>query len=131
MALSRKKMVEVEGLREMQRGLAKAQRKDIVKEIRSANKQAADVVASEAKVLVPVVSGKLKKSIGSQAQRDAGYVKAGTPKGVQYAGPIHFGWPDRKIAPQPFIYKALDKRIDEVKATYDRLLRQALKKSTN
>jgi len=122
-----KGMVEVEGLREIQRTMSRVSRKDIVKEVRSANKKAADVVAQEAKVLVPVQTGRLRKSIGAQAQREAGYVKAGTPQGVKYAGPIHFGWPAKGITPQPFIYEALDKRIDEVRATYERLLREAMK----
>ena len=122
-----KGMVEIEGLKELQRTMGRVSRKDVVREIRSANKQAADVVAQEAKRIVPVQTGRLKKSIGAQAQREAGYVKAGTPKGVPYAGSIHFGWPARGIAPQPFIYDALDARIDEVRETYERLLREALR----
>ena len=120
--------IEVENLRATQRALAKAGEKDVVKEIRAANKEAAAMVADSAKQYVPVVTGALQKSIGAQAQRDAGVVKAGTPKGVRYSGPIHFGWTDRNIEPQPFIYEALDKRIEEVRETYDRLLRAALAK---
>jgi len=120
--------IKVEGLRELQKDLARAERKEVVKEIRTANKDAADIVKDEAKVIVPVVSGKLKKSIGSLAQRDKAQVKAGTAKGVQYAGVVHFGWPKRGRPPQTFIYDAMDKRSDEVRAAYEKNVDKALKR---
>jgi hypothetical protein len=45
-------------------------------------------------------------------------VKAGG-RLVPYAGPIHFGWPRHNIAPNPFIYDALDDRKAEVIDKYE------------
>jgi len=114
--------VEVEGLKDLQRALRKAKDKDTAKEIRKANKAAGQIVADEAKTVAPVASGKLAKSIGSQGGPSAAFVKAGTAKGVQYAGPIHFGWAARGIPARPFIYEAYDKRQDEVRAAYEKQL---------
>jgi hypothetical protein len=42
--------------------------------------------------------------------------------GVEYAGPIHFGWPKKRIRPNPFIYDAIDGRRQEVAQRYVQLL---------
>jgi len=124
--------IRVKNLRPLQRELAKAGSKDVVKEVRKANKDAALIVSDKAKQIVPVQSGKLQKSIGAQAQRDSARVKAGTSKGVQYAGPIHWGWPAKGIRPQPFLFDALSDKRDEVEKAYeDNLARIALQLSTN
>ena len=114
--------IRVDNLRRLQIELGRAAAKDVQKEVRAANKGAADIVRDEAKTIAPVVSGKLAKSIGSAAQRDSASVKAGTAKGVQYAGVIHFGHPARGIPARPFLYEALDDRRDEVKDAYDAAL---------
>jgi hypothetical protein len=52
----------------------------------------------------------------------------GVGKGsVQYAGPIHFGWPARFIKPQPFIYDAVDKRRKEIAERYAELITKLIK----
>ena len=57
----------------------------------------------------------------------SGKVRLGNSK-VLYAGAIHFGWPARRIKPQPFIYDALDGRRNEVAQLYatriDQLVRR-------
>ena len=111
--------IRVENLRALQIQLGKAAAKDVQKEVRAANKDAADIVRDKAKTLAPVRSGKLAKSVGSSAQRDSARVKAGTPKGVQYAGPIIFGWPARNIRPQPFLFDALDDRREAVREAFE------------
>ncbi len=45
-----------------------------------------------------------------------------------YAGVIHFGWPKHNIEPQPFLYKALDRRYDEVVAIYEKRLDDLVKR---
>lgn len=107
--------VRVEGTREFISALEASERKIAKKATRTAEKAGASIVASEAKTEVPVRTGKLKRSIraGSSATR-GGIVRAGNRTSVEYAKPIHFGWRSRGIRPQPFIYKAMDKRRDEV-----------------
>ena len=120
--------VRVDNLREVQRAIRRAADDDLKRELRAANKAAAEIVADKAKVLVPERSGRLKGSIAAQAgQRDA-KVKAGTASRVPYAGPIHFGWPARGIRPQPFLYEALDDRIRQVREAYAKALREVVQK---
>jgi hypothetical protein len=47
----------------------------------------------------------------------SGKVRLGNSK-VPYAGAIQFGWPARRIKPQPFIYQALDPKRAEIAKLY-------------
>jgi hypothetical protein len=85
--------------------------------MKATHKRAAEIVIQGAKRFVPVVSGKLAASIRDGSTQRMGRVRVGSAS-VPYAGPIHFGWPARKIKPQPFIYDALDGRRNEVAAVY-------------
>ncbi len=108
-------MIAVFGLTELQRDL-KAFGDGLDKVVKAAGKDAADIVAKEAKVLVPKLTGRLQRSIKAGATAKNAYVKAG---GLVYAGPIHFGWRAHNIEPQPFIYEAADHRIGEVVERYE------------
>jgi len=113
---------KVDGLKALQKEIRKTEDVEMKKQLRLANKEAAQVVADQAKVEVPRRSGRLARSIGAQASQTSAFVKAGTPSRVPYAGPIHFGWPKRNIRPQPFLYEAMDKRIGEVRRAYEKNL---------
>lgn len=105
--------IEVKGLRELTRDLRRAGDRDTIRAIRLANKEGAEVVARQSKVEAPKLTGTLAASVRPSGTQRYGQVLAGKAA-VPYAGPIHFGWPARSIAPQPFIYEAADKRADEV-----------------
>ena len=102
-----------------------------LKDLNAIHKSAADMVADAARSRAPVLSGNLRASIKSGGDQTHGYVKAGNNKkkgkgkstsasgSVPYAGPIHFGWPRHGIAPNPFIYDALDDRKAEVIEKYE------------
>ena len=113
---------KVDGLKELQKEIRRTEDVELKKQLRLANKEAAQVVADQAKVEVPRRSGRLARSIGTQASQTSASVKAGTAARVPYAGPIHFGWPKRNIRPQPFLYEAMDKRIGEVRRAYEKSL---------
>lgn len=113
---------KVDGLKALQKEIRQTEDVELKKQLRLANKEAAQVVADQAKVEVPRRSGRLARSIGAQASQTSAFVKAGTPSRVPYAGPIHFGWPQRNIRPQPFLYEAMDKRIGEVRRAYEKNL---------
>tara|TARA_R110000744_G_scaffold78022_1_gene154007 strand:- start:989 stop:1402 length:414 start_codon:yes stop_codon:yes gene_type:complete len=120
--------IEVEGIRSLQKQLRTLDDKALKAELRKVNKDAATIVADEAKNLVPVRSGRLKASIGARGgQRDAS-VKAGSEARVPYAGPIHFGWAARNIRPQPFLYDALGKKWKEVYGAYEKNMANLVKK---
>lgn len=123
--------IEVEGIRALQKQLRTMDDKALKGELRKVNKDAATIVADEAKNLVPVRSGRLRASIGARAGQREASVKAGTEARVPYAGPIHFGWAARNIRPQPFLYEALGKKWREVYDAYDKNMRSLVKKINN
>ena len=97
------------------------------KELRKVYRDAAQTVATAARPKVPQRSGKLAKTVKARSSTKRGWVTAGGA-GVPYAGPIHFGWPSRPnamkewrggpIAPNPFLYDALDERRGEVEDAF-------------
>jgi HK97 gp10 family phage protein len=91
-------------------------------EIKAAGSAAGDLVANEARNLVPVRTGALRNTIKvSKALRSVS-VKAGNNGRVPYANPIHWGWFKRNIKPQPFFIKALGITRNEVYQNYYRTL---------
>lgn len=107
-------------------GLNKAIRelKDLgvpAKEVAQAGFEAGQLVANEARSLVPVRSGALKNSIRVGKQQRRVLVRAGGAK-VPYANPIHWGWFKRGIAPNEFFGRAIGEKIDQIyKAYFDGL----------
>lgn len=94
-------------------------------EIGEAARQAGEIVASEARNLVPVRSGRLRATIKSKRQARRAIVSAGNNGKVPYAGPIHFGWfydknnfVQKNIMPNPFFARALGIKREEVYKTY-------------
>lgn len=91
-------------------------------EIKRAGSDAGDLVANEARSLVPVRTGRLRDSIRVSKTLRKVTVQAGnnrtTRAGIPYANPIHWGWFKRNIKPQPFFVKALGITRDEVFRTY-------------
>jgi HK97 gp10 family phage protein len=87
-------------------------------EIKSAGNEAGEIVAREARNLVPVRSGNLRNSIRVSKALNRVSVSAGNNGKVPYANPIHWGWFKRNIKPQPFFIKALGITRDEVYQNY-------------
>lgn len=117
---------DILGLREVQRDLRKLG-DDTKTELKDTHKAAAEIVVLGAKRLVPYRTGRLADSIRALATNTSGKVRAGSAS-VPYAGPIHFGWPARRIAPQPFIYDAMDARVDEIRGLYDQRIEELIRK---
>ena len=87
-------------------------------EIKAAGTRSGEIVANEARGLVPVRTGALRDSIRvSKALRKV-TISAGNNRRVPYANPIHWGWFKRNIKPQPFFVKALGLTRDEVYRNY-------------
>lgn len=99
-------------------------------EIKRAGSESGELVANEARTLVPVRTGKLRDSIRVSKTLRKVTIQAGNNRksksGVPYANPIHWGWFKRNIKPQPFFVKALGITRDEVFRNYydqlDRLI---------
>ena len=116
--------LKVVGLREAIKALQIAGVPDA--EIKAAGQQSGEAVASEARSLVPVRTGKLRDSIRVNKALKKVTVSAGNNRnsktGVPYANPIHWGWFKRNIKPQPFFVKALGITRQEVYNNYFRQL---------
>jgi hypothetical protein len=106
--------IHVEGLTKLRRELKKVDA-GLAKELNKVGKDVAEIVAATARVDAPRLTGRLAGTIKAGSTAGGAYVKAG---GVPYAAPIHWGWRKHNIAPQPFLYEALDARRDEVIEKY-------------
>jgi len=140
--------VKIEGLSAVQRDLRNLGKDlELVKgEFLETNKKVAEVVIDGAKRFVPVLSGALAASIKNASTAKSAKIRVGSRGGgkryyggratgrrtertaggdiVEYAGPIHFGWPRRRIKPNPFIYEATDGRRREIAMEYAERLTQ-------
>ena len=116
-----KDSIRVSGLNQAIRAL-----KDVgvpASEIAAAGKSAAEIVAGEARTLVPVKTGKLRGSIRTATQQRKAIVRAGGAR-VPYANPIHWGWFRRGINPNQFFSRAINPNIDKIyKQYFDNLQR--------
>ena len=122
--------IKITGLSEVQRNLRKLSTDalDLNKtEFLETNKQVAEIVINESKKYVPVLTGALAAAIRNASTKKSAKVRAGNV-GVQYAGPIHFGWPARTIKPNTFLYEAIDARKSEVANRYSELVSDLITK---
>lgn len=103
--------IKATGVKELRRELRKMG--DDLEDLKALNLDVATLVSDRAKDIVPRRTGNLADTIRPAGTKTAGRVRAGF-KRVPYAGPVHFGWPARRIQPQPFLYDALDQRRSEV-----------------
>ena len=95
-------------------------------EIKAAGNEAGEIVAREARNLVPVRSGNLRNSIRVSKALNKVSISAGNNGKVPYANPIHWGWFKRNIKPQPFFTKALGITRDEVYQNYYRSINRLI-----
>lgn len=124
---SREAGIKVEGQRELRKTLRQAG--DDLEDLKAAHKAAAEIAAGGSRPLTPVRSGTLQGTVRAGGTKTSAVLRAGK-KAVPYAGPIHWGWPNRGIEPQSFLadgakntepqwvelfYQALDKALKKVK----------------
>lgn len=125
--------IEVDGLIELQRALRQVEA-SLPRELRSANKAAAEIVAEEARRLVPVRTGRLRDSIKARADQRSASVKAGTAARVPYANAVHWGYRNRPQGgsnwpARPFIYDALYARREDVAAAYQESVKKLMRQN--
>jgi hypothetical protein len=121
-----KPSITVEGAKQLQRALRQVE--GGMADLKVAHAEAAKIVERQAEAIAPRRSGRLAASVRSSGQARQGIVRAGKAV-VPYAGVIHFGWAARNIAPQPYLYNALDARRGEVIATYNGHVNKLIKKN--
>jgi len=84
------------------------------------------IVAEEAKRLVPVRTGTLREAIRPGRGKTKAVVRAGF-RSVPYAPVIHYGWSDRGIQPQPYLLQALQNKREYVIAAFEDGIRDITK----
>src|SRR6186997_2623054 len=125
MARGGRAAVQVVGGPQLRRAFKKMEgRLDDLKDVHAS---AAELVAHEARAIVPFRSGALFDTIRSDRRAAGASVLAGRSR-IPYAGVIHFGWPGHNIEPQPFLYEALDHRRDDVAAQYEKAVADLVRK---
>jgi len=113
--MAKPQSIQVRGLNEAVRAL-----KVIgvpAKEISAAAADSGEIVAREARTLVPVKTGALRRSIRVSKQQRKVVVRAGGSR-TPYANPIHWGWFRRGILPNPFFSMALKLNIQAIYTRY-------------
>jgi hypothetical protein len=107
---------EIEGLNKLLRALEKLD--DAAKEsFKEAGHRVGKFVAAKARDEAPVLSGRLQGTVRPVNTGRGAKIRAGGTR-VPYAGPIHFGWRSRNIRPNQFMYRAVDKSVDEAVEMY-------------
>lgn len=117
--------IQIEGLKQLSKNLKQVSNK-LPKELKAASKDAAEIVAAESRTLAPVLTGRLRGRVKAGATVKGADVRI---MGLVYAPPIVFGWRKHNIAPNPFIYKALDRRRDEVIAKFEKDVNALIEKT--
>lgn len=76
----------------------------------------------------PRDSGRLATTIRAGRGKTKAVVRAGGAK-APYAGVIHYGWPARNIAPNPFLVDAMQRRRTAVLSRLDQGIDELLEKN--
>ena len=111
--------VGVEGLPELRRAFKKMGQR--APDLKPLHASLGEKVADRARQLVPIGSdegGHLQDFIRSRPTKARARVSAGGRGIDPYAGPIHFGWRDRNIEPQPFMFDAIADERDTIISEY-------------
>lgn len=121
-------VVTVTGLKELQRALKAFD--EGAKDLKAANKLAAEYVAKKAASKVPVLTGRMRASIRAAGQARGGLVRMGKGS-LPYAGPLEFGgYPGSRpyIAAGRYLFPTAKASKPEITAIYNRELKILAKK---
>lgn len=116
--------VRVDGLRELNRALSKAQadagdQKELMHELGMLVVRGAQP---------PVLNGVLETTIRAGRGKTKAVVRAGGAR-APYAGVQHYGWPAHNIEPQPFLLNSLTSHTAEIVERLDKGMGEILKKN--
>jgi hypothetical protein len=95
--------VEIKGIEELARDMREAGLD--VRDLTKAGRAAAKIVLAEGRARAPRRSGTLARNLRVRTSKTKAGVIGGN-NAVLYAGPIHWGWPDRRIRENQFLSRA-------------------------
>jgi len=121
--MSKQPLVEVRGAKELRKTLKAAG--DDLGDLKAAHQAVGNMVVNVARGLAPVRSGALAGSIRATRLAGGVSIKAGSGS-IRYAGPIHWGWPARNIAANPFLSTAATTSEEQWTALYEEELNKIL-----
>lgn len=98
-----KPQVEVVGAKQLRRAMKQAGVD--VADLKEVHKKVAAIAGGESRGGAPVRTGRLQSTVRWSGTQTAAVIRAGKAS-VRYSGPIHWGWPERNIAPNPWITRA-------------------------
>lgn len=101
--MAREPALRVVGGRELRRELKAAGVS--LQDLKAAHRAAAEIVARRGQADAPRVSGRLAGNVRAGATQRAAVVRAGGTR-VPYAAVVHWGWPRRHIAANPWLSDA-------------------------
>ena len=99
-------------------------------EIKAGGTQSGELVANQARSIVPIRTGRLRDSIRVSKALTKISISADNNTRVPYSNPIHWGWFRRHIKSQPFFIKALGLTRDQVYQNYYKTLDTLIKKQS-
>lgn len=115
--------LQVVGGRELRRAFDRAGVD--VQDLKDAHRAVAELVKDAADPRTPRRTGRLANSTRAAGTKSAAIVRAGGAR-VPYANPIHWGWPARHIAAQPWVSEAAEdtepRWADEYMAALDAVI---------
>lgn len=85
------------------------------------------IVVQAARPRTPVLNGRLQATLRPGRGKTKSVIRAGGAR-TPYAGVIHYGWPKRNIAPQPFVTEAVSATQSQVLSALDEGIGDLLKK---
>lgn len=108
--------IYVEGLNKLLRALSKLD-EEAKEQFKGVGFEIGKIVAQQAREEVPVRSGRLRGTIRPVKTAWGAAVRAGANR-APYVGVIHFGWRQRNIRRNQFLYRAIDVKADEALNMY-------------
>lgn len=118
--------IKVEGAQDLQRALRQVQ--DGIADLKDVHKQAAELVVSDARPRARRKTGAMAASGRATGQAREGVVRFGFAR-LPYVPIQVFGNPKHNISPNPFIYEAMDARINDVYRVYEDGVDKVIKKN--
>jgi hypothetical protein len=128
----------IQGLSQLQRRMNRIDREMTTRGMKEIHRKIGGVVVAGARTGVPRRSGRLASTMRTGAQKSRTVVRAGRAS-VPYAGPIHWGWPNRpnrakgwrggSIDAHPWLSEAAQRTEPVWVSVYERELRSLVERT--
>jgi hypothetical protein len=120
-------VVQVTGGRELRRRLRTIE--GGLDRLKDAHREVARTVLSGARPSAPVRTGRLAGSGRASGTNTMSIIRYGGAR-IPYGGPIHYGWPARHIAPQPWLLNEAQRSEPLWLARYNEHVRQLVEETS-